>query len=245
MDLKVITKNIPLNSNEKRILKYIINNIKEIEGKTLKELSKEVYSSPATIVRLSKKLGYTGYLDLYYFIFHHCNRQDISNPNLQSDTMSPFSITEVDFSQDVKENIAAFHKLINDQPHIPIVICATGFSGNVSTYLYKKLLVKGVHVIYSGGEDSSGIIERNIDRLGLFIGISKSGETTTIIDKTNLCHQHQIPTFVITGNQTSALYKLGKYTILVRDDAPYDSQNITYNNFFIRLLFLFELLSDF
>lgn len=243
MDIHILTKDVSLSKNDEKILKFIVDNINDLEGRTLKEISKQVYSSPATIVRLCKKLGFSGYLDFYYFVQHKIN---ISNQKL-SDTFQQmekdFFISNDDFSNDLDQTLIEFHKYVKNLHGKSIVICATGFSGISARYLYKKLLVKGYPTIYSGGEDSSGIIERNIQQFGLFIGISKSGETNTVIEKTKLCRKYDIPTFVLTGNTQSRLSKSGDYKITIKDDSPLDSQNLTYNQFFVRLMYLLEILS--
>ncbi|WP_124067207.1 MurR/RpiR family transcriptional regulator [Clostridium sp. E02] len=48
---------------EKELIKKMHKNPETILGKSIKELGKETYVSPATIVRLCKKLGCTGYKD--------------------------------------------------------------------------------------------------------------------------------------------------------------------------------------
>lgn len=49
MDIHILTKDVTLSKNDEKILKFMIDNIDDLEGKTLKDISKKVYSSPATI----------------------------------------------------------------------------------------------------------------------------------------------------------------------------------------------------
>ena len=49
---------------EKQIIKFLLDNMSDISNYSIHTLSKNVYASPASIVRFSKKLGYTGFKDL-------------------------------------------------------------------------------------------------------------------------------------------------------------------------------------
>lgn len=55
-----------LSENEKYILNYILLNREECLKLNVSELSKKSMSSPASIVRLSKKLGLSGFSELKY-----------------------------------------------------------------------------------------------------------------------------------------------------------------------------------
>ena len=50
-------------NSEKEIAKYILNHGEEVLTMSVKELAKKTYTSPATIVRLCKKIGLEGYND--------------------------------------------------------------------------------------------------------------------------------------------------------------------------------------
>lgn len=57
-----------LNENEKTILSYIDNHGSQVSRMNIQELADAVYVSTATIVRLCKKLGLSGFNDLKYEI---------------------------------------------------------------------------------------------------------------------------------------------------------------------------------
>ena len=68
MDLNVLIKGKKLTDNELQILDYLLANTAAIDGLPLREIAKAIYTSPATIVRLAQKLGFSGYLELLYFL---------------------------------------------------------------------------------------------------------------------------------------------------------------------------------
>ena len=58
-----------LNETEKEILRYIISNSSRIRSLKIKELADAVYCSPNTIIRMSKKMGFTGFSEMKHVIF--------------------------------------------------------------------------------------------------------------------------------------------------------------------------------
>ena len=65
-----------LNENEKAIIEYIIKNKANCQEMTIIELAKETLTSKSSILRLTQKLGFSGYSEFKYSI-----RKDISKQN--------------------------------------------------------------------------------------------------------------------------------------------------------------------
>ena len=51
---------------DKGILSYIINNKKEVSNMNIVELASQVHASKSTILRLTKKIGFSGYTECRY-----------------------------------------------------------------------------------------------------------------------------------------------------------------------------------
>lgn len=75
MDLNVLTKGKKISESEQHILTYLVSHTDKIEGVPLRKIAQELYTSPATLVRLAQKLGFSGYLELLYFLKNRLNRQ--------------------------------------------------------------------------------------------------------------------------------------------------------------------------
>ena len=54
-------KTFDFTDSEKEIVKYFLNQKEEIENKSTREISKKLYCSPSSIIRLCQKLGFTGF----------------------------------------------------------------------------------------------------------------------------------------------------------------------------------------
>lgn len=65
----LINKNADrLNSNDMQLVSFLLRNRSKVGDMKSSEISDLVYSSPATLTRLSKKLGFNGFSELRYFI---------------------------------------------------------------------------------------------------------------------------------------------------------------------------------
>ena len=64
-----------LNKNDNELLSYCIRNHTEIANLKVTELADRVFSSPASVVRFCKKLGFSGYSD-----FKASLRMDLFEP---------------------------------------------------------------------------------------------------------------------------------------------------------------------
>ena len=69
----------------------------------------------------------------------------------------------------------------------------------------------GILCFSATGGDSVGIFENTLDRMGLFFGISKSGETTMVRDKIRTARENGVFTVAITGEQENSV---GRYADL-------------------------------
>ena len=96
---------------EKEIVKYFLNQKEEIARQSTREISKRLYCSPSSIIRLCQKLGFTGFeefKEMYVEELHYLNSNfsDI-NPSI------PF-MTE-DNIQTISNKICSlYHEIIDD-----------------------------------------------------------------------------------------------------------------------------------
>ncbi len=76
-----------LNENEKAIVEYIIKNKEKCQEMTIIELAKETLTSKSSILRLTQKLGFSGYSEFKYSI-----RKDISKKNVTGEKQDLYSL---------------------------------------------------------------------------------------------------------------------------------------------------------
>ena len=67
-DLYKLADQHHLNANEQQLLQAVLETAKNGGQCSVREFAAQNYTSPAAVIRLSKKMGYTGYTDMIYRI---------------------------------------------------------------------------------------------------------------------------------------------------------------------------------
>lgn len=183
-------------------------------------------------------MGYTGFIDLYYQLLPLVKKTE----GHQSDNDEDFlRISQEDFfKENSKEDINKFIQQVLHLKQKYIFVYATGFSAIAAEYLYKKLLVLGKKTVIATGTDSIGVFENNLEDIGAFIVISKSGETQQVIDKLLVAKDQEIFTITFTKETANRAAQLSDLNFKIMDNNKLDDRNMLPNSFFPRLLMLVE-----
>jgi len=242
MDLDKLTTGKQLTDLEEDILNYIIENISNIQDMGVRAVAKETYTSPASVVRLSKKLGYSGFTDMYYTLLPLVKKEELES-NFTEHTIldNDFSTIATNFSE---EKMNHFNDKIFQKSQKYIFIYATGFSKIISEYIYKKLLVLGRKAIVASGSDSGGIFENNLEDIGAVLVVSKSGETEQVYTKLQKASEANIFSISFTQNSDNRIARLTDLNIPIKDTHKLDDRNMLPNIFFPSVLLSFEFLLE-
>ncbi|GKU25161.1 MurR/RpiR family transcriptional regulator [Clostridium folliculivorans] len=232
-DIYKLADNYKLTEVERQVLEYIINNIDLVLNKGVREVANINYTSAATIIKVSKKLGYTGYTDMIYRLNFIIKNQK-KNQDRTSDITS--FIEEID-----KVKIDNFVATIIKHRQNIIFITATGFSGPIAEFFCRKMLVLGFKCIQT---NSYGVYDSNQIGGSLVIGISKSGETESVTKVIDYASKNNLDIITFTGNQSSYMAKKSTIHFSVLDDKELDDRNITANYFYARIMIVMEYLLD-
>lgn len=200
-------------TSEKQIAEYMLTEQKNIQDKSISEISNETYTSKSTLVRLAKKLNYPGWSALKQDFLEEIDYLEKSTSNI--DANFPFS--KRDSLMTIANNIAQLEKeaiedtlsLIthNDLRHsLNILEKATkihvfAVSSNlnlIDKFQHKMKRIKrdvAIHKLqseilfdsFSANEHSCAIL------------ISYSGETTTLFEVAKLLQQNSIPIILLTS----------------------------------------------
>lgn len=238
IDLSKIVQGKKLSETEQEILAYLVENIDTVLDKGVRTIAKENYTSPATVMRLAKKLGYQGFIDLYY------NLEPLVKDREQGDSESGWELADNPLVELAQLNpitkIQEFTELLQANQEQAIFLYATGFSATIAEYIYKKLLVNGQRTLFASGMDSIGILESNIKSAGIFITITKSGETTNVIEKMRYFKKQGIPVVTFTNESPNTAAEIADIAFRIPNSQKLDDRNISANYFFAEVLFLFE-----
>ncbi|UOQ83738.1 MurR/RpiR family transcriptional regulator [Gracilibacillus salinarum] len=240
IDISKLTQGKNLSEIDIQILEYIIKNIDKVLQMGVRKIAENNYTSAATVIRLAKKLGYTGFVDMYYNLLPLLNTMEKPKPEVMEDF--PEMSSQDFFQYNTMEDITQFIERVLHLDQQYIFIYATGFSGITAEYLYKKLLVLGKKTVLASGMDSVGVFENNIDDIGALVVISKSGETQQVIDKLNAAREQKITTVSFTKETQNRVADLSDINFKISDNNKLDDRNMLPNIFFPKLLMLFEII---
>ena len=240
IDLSKLMEGKNLTDVEEKVLRYIIDHIDDVIQMGVRTIAKNNYTSTSTIMRLTKKLGYAGFIDMYYRLLPLVKSAD-SGENENTDFINSFftnSLLQNSNYQQLKE----FAKILYQKNDKFIFIYATGFSAIMAEYIYKKLLVLGKKCILASGMDSVGVFENNLDYIGCLLVVSRSGETKQVLDKVKTAKENNIFTISFTNDRESSINKLTDIKLKIEDSNKLDDRNMMPNTFFPNLLMIVEVL---
>ncbi len=177
-------------SSEQKIGNYILENYKEVTSLSVKDFAAKTNTSPASIVRFAKKLGYNGFTELKIELASsrlEDKGDDITNIIRADDKMEEM-IKKVEFNsiETIKETV----KLLNSKSISAaiseinkadtIYLFGVGASALVATDLQYKLLRINKKVIFQLDNNLQLATAVHIDSDDIALGISYSGSTREV-----------------------------------------------------------------
>lgn len=150
---------IHFTQKEKQIAEYVIENKEEIVTLSAKELAKKVQSSPAGIIRFSKKCGFKGFINLKLELAKNIEKDKTWDIN---DMISDTDSIEIMVKKSIASDIATLEKTKNLMNYNDIAI-AISYSGDKKevNLAIKEAKEKGAKIIaitrYNGNSTLSKI----------------------------------------------------------------------------------------
>ncbi|MEW9121559.1 MAG: MurR/RpiR family transcriptional regulator [Thermotaleaceae bacterium] len=215
---------------EKIIVEYIMQNYNEVCNMTTYEIANATGTSPATLVRLAKKIGYSGFKALQIAIAKDTSKENINTENLY-EAISVNDSTEEIISKiamgnmDAIKNTAAIikpHLIEKTVKEILKAKCIHLF-GIGSSYIvaldfqYKLVRINMLTSLHSDYHLQL-VAAANIDKNDVAIAISNSGKTQEVYNALKLCRERGATTISITRlgrNPVSAISDININTIEV------------------------------
>ena len=239
MDLSKYVADVQLTEAEKSVLTFLLTHLDEALKLGVRGIAKANFTSTSTVMRLAKKLGYNGFIEMYYKLL---GKAEEEKPN--------YEVNEGFANQFLQENLLS----LSMYPRVRQAaqqICETNrlvfiygmvFSALMAEYLAKKLLVLGIKCIFSDGADSIGIFENNLEDIGVLIVFSRSGRSRAVLNRVKTAKENAVFTVAFTGDSASPLKDLADCVIEAQDDTYLDDRNMKPTLFFSKTLMLIELL---
>ena len=239
IDIEKLTCGVQLTDVERNVLEYLLKHLDQALKLGVRGVARENFTSTSTVMRLSRKLGYNGFIEMYYKLLGAVGGMN------QGYEMNEGFISNFEGKKAVSlENYQNLRQLAEKiyETKDTVFIYGMGFSAMMASYLAKKLLVLGIKCILSDGADSIGIFENNMDSIGLFIAFSRSGRSPHVLNRVKTAEENAIYTVGFTHAGKSPLKEHCKCVIEVEDDNPLDDRNMKPTLYFVNTMMMIELL---
>lgn len=210
-----------LTSTEQGIVNYILTNPEELEKISSRQLAELTYTSPATVVRICQKLGFSGYSEFkikYLQEVYQTPRMDQinrTNPITSEDSLhrivNKVAALEITAIEQTKKGID-LDQLNRVSELLNQATCIDFYAFDNNLHLAKNACS---HFLYAGKQavihDSSNAqfmqafasVEGHIA-----IIISRTGENPMLYRIANVLHERKIPLLVLTESRHSSLAKI-------------------------------------
>ena len=218
---------LEFSESEKEIAKYILNHGEAVLSMSVKELAKHTYTSPATIVRLCKKIGLEGYNDFkikysaeLQYDLQHTDRIDVNFPFQKDDSHPLICHKLASLSQEVIADTVKLidfnqlHQIVDLIYHYPTIdIYGSGNSLLAAMGFQHKMMriSRDVNLRVLHGEQIFMSYNTNPDRIGMII--SYSGETNEVIQIAQTLKEKKTPLIVLTSIGDNRLSHYADYIL--------------------------------
>ncbi len=233
-----------MGKSEKKVADWLLSHPGEILPYSITELASLSDSSEATIVRFSKRLGYSGYQELKLSLAQEKENRVIS-PNISSSD-SCFEILEKVCNDAylslertkrllVADSMTAAANVIASARKC--VLIGLGSSASVASDAANKFLRAGCNTYAYGDTHMQTIAISQLGEGDAVIGISQSGSSKDIVDGLRLAKSHGVTTISVTGNERSPIIRQSDIA-LVTDTEEVRHSTLALNSHVSRLMVL-------
>ena len=210
-------------------LNYILENPSAIPNLTIKQLSERSYSSPSTIVRLCRKLGFDGYRDAQQSLLHDLAIRKEDEKAAAQGAKVPLSGSTGEIMEHITyRNIASLEdslKLVDEEAVEKAVDCICGASSVllfglgasqlVAQDAYLKFLRIDKPCFCCSDIHSQYVLAKNAKSSDVAIIISYSGCTAEIVRCSEYLAAQGTPIIAITRFESSPIAQLATQCLYV------------------------------
>lgn len=229
MDLQTLvnTHQSHFSETEREILSFMLQHEEFVAEATISSLSNRTFTSTSSIIRLTKKLGFSGFAELKYFVKTSLSQLVPQNSDfVQSGRNDVFNTLETLENTDVERILKVIHDART-------VYCfGTGYAQrNAIQEFAKAMLVCGkfMHVIPARNEFAGSLSVMSPQ--DVVIVVSLSGNTASVLDTIKLLSVRKIPMIAITAEGVNVIASHATYNLhyhstptrLKQNSKPYHS----------------------
>ena len=210
-----------MGKSEKKVADWLFSHSGEILPYSITDLASKCDSSEATIVRFSKRLGYSGYQELKLFLAQEYEKKVIV-PNITGadDCFSIFEKVCNDAYMSLErtkktlsaESMTRAAKLISEARRV--VVIGLGTSSQVAEDASNKFLRAGCNSSAYADTHMQAIAVSQLKAGDVVIGISQSGSSKDIVEAMKTARSHGATTISITSKERSPIARQSDVLLL-------------------------------
>ena len=219
-------------ATDKIILLHLLKNPSDAINKSIRELASATYTSPSTITRLCRKLGFEGYKDFRLSVSYEIA---LSQKSFDEEKKM---ITQFDSLQDIVDKITYKNKeSLEDTKNLVdynmlnravkmicdcqlIAFYGVGSSLLVAQDAYLKFLRVGKACVVNIDGHTQLLQARNMTKNHLAIVLSYSGQTHEVIECIKIMKENEVPIITITRYGSSPVALAGDCNLYVAANEP-------------------------
>lgn len=210
--------NVPLSSltnKELEILQYIHDNENRIINMSIQEFAKEINYSTSTVLRFCRKIGFSGYPELKFFLRAKDNESSTNSTNYSVQSIKKSIITDVEGTTSLMntDDLLQIAKILSS--NTSIYIHSPGGLTDISVnYLVSMLFISGCHNIYkSSAAKMTRHYIQTLDKGNVFIFISSSGSFESTLNLAKEAKMHGMIVISISSIENNDLAEISNYNL--------------------------------
>ena len=227
MLLREQMKHIHFSNSETIIIDYILEKNELIKNYSIKTIAKETYTSPSTMIRISKKLGFSGwnefkeaFIEETEYLKRHFTDIDANIPFTDKDTIMKIASKIVNLHQESVMDTLSLIQHDNLQRAVQIL----KHSRNIHVFAIANLNYAGEEFVFKLNRiHKNAYINPTQDNMfqnalmatqdECAVCISYSGETPTLLKTAHFLKRNQVPIIAITSLGTNSLSTIADVTL--------------------------------
>lgn len=213
--------------SEREIARYILNHGEKVLNMSVKNLAQQTFTSPATIVRLCKKIGLEGYNDFkikysaeLQYDHHYKDRIDVNFPFEQNDSQATICHKLANLTQEVIgdtiqliqfDELNQIIDLLYKNKNIDIYGSGNSLLAAMSFQHKMTRIQRNVNLKILHGEQVFMSYNSTPDHIAMII--SYSGETNDLIQVAQVLKEKKTPLIVLTSIGDNRLSHYADYIL--------------------------------
>ena len=205
--------------SEKEIINYILNNYKEVIREDVRTLAEKTFSSASTIVRLCKKLGFSGFSEMKNALIYEVALTESNKKQLNKSVEDTHNVQDTIemILQKTQTSLINTSKLQNEEDILEVIdiieksesinLFGMGSSLLAARDMKQKFLRVGKVLNIDDDWHTQYLFAKNSDSNTLAIIFSYSGNTKEIIECVKVLKQNSARIVSITGFLNSYVAK--------------------------------------